>query len=291
VIDAFWRRQPAHDEVRTFADALVRGVKAHQPKIDELIARFAEHWELDRMAVVDRNLLRAGIWELLWGADVPPKVAINEALEIARRFSTEESTRFVNGLLDRVRRESARRPAVLTGAGPAAAHDPSPPSRRGDSQSRRSRASPCTSGFRDLGGTSCWWPRAGAGLAVTGNPGRRLEGRTVWRFPAALRWLTHTMTTFSTMTAPVALVLLALVGTWPFSGAAWRGPRLARVDRSPGAVAALVGGAELPRTYLSGFPGLPSRPGAPRHPDRGLDRRARVSALGACEHCARLGQA
>ena len=105
-IDAFWRRQPpASDEVRTFADGLVRGVKAHQTEIDELIAKFAEHWDLDRMAVVDRNLLRAGIWELLWGVDVPPKVAINEALEIARRFSTEESTRFVNGLLDRVRRE------------------------------------------------------------------------------------------------------------------------------------------------------------------------------------------
>jgi transcription antitermination factor NusB len=105
VIDAFWTRQRAHDEVRAFADALVRGVKAHQPKIDELIGRFAEHWELDRMAVVDRNVLRAGIWELLWGVDVPSKVAINEALEIVRRFSTEESTRFINGLLDRVRRE------------------------------------------------------------------------------------------------------------------------------------------------------------------------------------------
>jgi len=105
VIDAFWQRQQAHDAVRAFADTLVRGVKEHQPKIDELIGRFAEHWELDRMAVVDRNVLRSGIWELLWGVDVPPKVAINEALEIARRFSTEESTRFVNGLLDRVRRE------------------------------------------------------------------------------------------------------------------------------------------------------------------------------------------
>jgi N utilization substance protein B len=105
-IEAFWRRQPpASDEVRDFADRLVRGVKAHQPEIDGLIVAFAEHWDLDRMAVVDRNLLRAGIWELLWGVDVPPKVAINEALEIARRFSTEESTRFVNGLLDRVRRE------------------------------------------------------------------------------------------------------------------------------------------------------------------------------------------
>ena len=105
VIDAFWRRQAVPDDVRTFADGLVRGVKAHQIEIDDLIAKFAEHWDLDRMAVVDRNLLRAGIWELLWGVDVPPKVAINEALEIARRFSTEESTRFVNGLLDRVRRE------------------------------------------------------------------------------------------------------------------------------------------------------------------------------------------
>jgi transcription antitermination factor NusB len=105
VIDAFWRRQEVHDEVRIFADTLVRGVHTQQPKIDELITKFAEHWELDRMAVVDRNLLRAGIWELLWGVDVPPKVAINEALEIARRFSTEESTRFINGLLDRVRRE------------------------------------------------------------------------------------------------------------------------------------------------------------------------------------------
>jgi N utilization substance protein B len=105
VIDAFWQRHEAPAEVRSFADALVRGVKAHEPKIDELITRYAEHWELDRMAVVDRNVLRAGIWELLWGVDVPPIVAINEALEIARRFSTEESTRFINGLLDRVRRE------------------------------------------------------------------------------------------------------------------------------------------------------------------------------------------
>jgi transcription antitermination factor NusB len=105
VIEAFWQRQPAAEDVRAFAEAIVRGVKSHQGKIDELIGRFAEHWELDRMAVVDRNVLRAGIWELLWGVDVPPKVAINEALEIARRFSTEESTRFINGLLDRVHRE------------------------------------------------------------------------------------------------------------------------------------------------------------------------------------------
>ena len=105
-LDEFWRRQgEVPDEVRSFAESLVRGTKAHQEKIDELIGRFAERWDLDRMAVVDRNILRAGIFELLWAGDAPPKVAINEALEIARKFSTEKSTRFINGLLDRVRRE------------------------------------------------------------------------------------------------------------------------------------------------------------------------------------------
>ena len=105
-LDEFWRRQgEVPDEVRSFAESLVRGTKAHQEKIDELIGRFAERWDLDRMAVVDRNILRAGIFELLWAGDAPPKVAINEALEIARKFSTEDSTRFINGLLDRVRRE------------------------------------------------------------------------------------------------------------------------------------------------------------------------------------------
>ncbi len=103
--DEFWRRQRVGDDVRGFAETIVRGTKANQGKIDELITRFAERWDLDRMAVVDRNILRAGIFELLWVHEVPYKVAINEALEIARKFSTEESTRFINGLLDRVRRE------------------------------------------------------------------------------------------------------------------------------------------------------------------------------------------
>lgn len=102
--DAFWQRHPVPDEVRAFADEIVRGTKAHQPKIDELIARFAEHWDLERMGVADRNILRAGIFELLW-AGTPPRVVINEALEIARKYATEDSTRFINGLLDRIWRE------------------------------------------------------------------------------------------------------------------------------------------------------------------------------------------
>ena len=101
----FWARHPVDDEVRDFAESLVRGTKLHQGKIDELIAQYAENWELERMAVVDRNILRDGVFELLWRADMPPKVAINEALEVAKKFSTRESSRFINGILDRVHKE------------------------------------------------------------------------------------------------------------------------------------------------------------------------------------------
>jgi len=94
-----------HDETRAFADALVRGVKGNQAKIDHAISQFAEHWDLERMAVVDRNILRLAVYELLWTAEVPPKVAINEAIEIAKKFGTKESSRFINGLLDRIHKE------------------------------------------------------------------------------------------------------------------------------------------------------------------------------------------
>ena len=91
-----------------FGDALVRGTKANQEKIDQTISRFTEHWDLERMAVVDRNILRLAVYELLWTGDVPPKVAINEAIEIAKKFGTRESGRFINGILDRVHKELRR---------------------------------------------------------------------------------------------------------------------------------------------------------------------------------------
>ena len=104
-LDEFWTRHPVDTDVRDFAEALVRGTKLHEAKIDELISQYAEHWELERMAVVDRNILREGIFEILWAGDVPPKVAINEALEVAKKFSTQESSRFINGILDRIHKE------------------------------------------------------------------------------------------------------------------------------------------------------------------------------------------
>lgn len=101
----FWARHPVDAEARAFADTLVTGAKLNQPKIDQLIAQFTEHWDLDRMAVVDRNILRVGVYELLWRPEVPPKVAINEAIEMAKKFGTTESSRFINGVLDRIHKE------------------------------------------------------------------------------------------------------------------------------------------------------------------------------------------
>ncbi|MBV8231963.1 MAG: transcription antitermination factor NusB [Planctomycetaceae bacterium] len=85
-----------------FAAALIAGVQAHQPQIDRLISEVAENWRLDRMAAIDRNILRLGAYEMLFCPDVPAKVAINESLELAKRYSTAQSSRFVNGILDRL---------------------------------------------------------------------------------------------------------------------------------------------------------------------------------------------
>src|SRR6516164_5987866 len=85
-----------------FTESLTAGVKEHQAALDAMIANVAENWRLDRMAAIDRNILRLGAYEMLHCPEVPAKVAINEALELAKRYSTAHSSRFVNGILDRV---------------------------------------------------------------------------------------------------------------------------------------------------------------------------------------------
>jgi transcription antitermination protein NusB len=87
-----------------FMEQLVEGVVSRLPDIDRRIAEHSEHWRLERMPAVDRNILRLAVCELL-REDTPPAVAIDEALELARRFSSEESVAFINGVLDAVRRE------------------------------------------------------------------------------------------------------------------------------------------------------------------------------------------
>lgn len=96
------RRLLADKKLVGFADALINGVQTHKTRIDALISEVAENWRLDRMAAIDRNILRLGAFELLYCPEVPPKVAINEALELAKRYSTAQSSRFVNGILDRL---------------------------------------------------------------------------------------------------------------------------------------------------------------------------------------------
>jgi N utilization substance protein B len=93
---------------RLFADALIRGTLQHQESIDAIIRRTVKNWELHRIAAVDRNILRLAIYEMLHCTDIPPVVSINEAVDIAKRFSTEESGKFVNGVLDRIRGDIPR---------------------------------------------------------------------------------------------------------------------------------------------------------------------------------------
>ncbi len=105
---SFWEIRPASPSIRTFAIDLARGVIERQPVIDEKIANYALNYELRRIAVVDRNVLRIAIYEMLYVPDVPPIVAINEAIDIAKKFGTEDSGKFVNGVLDRVKLDLSR---------------------------------------------------------------------------------------------------------------------------------------------------------------------------------------
>ena len=93
---------------RLFADPLIRGVLENRDRLDDEIKKFAKNWDLHRMAVVDRNILRLAIYEMLFRDDIPPVVSINEAVDIAKRFSTGDSGKFVNGILDKVRGQLPR---------------------------------------------------------------------------------------------------------------------------------------------------------------------------------------
>jgi N utilization substance protein B len=101
---------PTADEAATrlFADPLIRGTLEHRDEADVLIKKHALNWELHRIAAVDRNILRLAIYEMLHRDDIPPIVSINEAVDIAKKFSTQDSGKFVNGILDKVKGELLR---------------------------------------------------------------------------------------------------------------------------------------------------------------------------------------
>ena len=105
VRENFWKAaDEVEPEVRGFAEDLFRVAIAHQEKIDELIVANSKHWRLERMPAVDRNILRLAIYELQHQS-TPPAIVIDEALELARQFSNEESVKFINGILDAVHKE------------------------------------------------------------------------------------------------------------------------------------------------------------------------------------------
>ena len=113
VRQTFWThehegRQSLPEELRTFAMALADGVASRVEELDPLIAEAAEHWRLERMNVMDRLILRLAVYEFLHERTTPGKVIINEALELARSFSGDEAVRFVNGILDGIRRKLER---------------------------------------------------------------------------------------------------------------------------------------------------------------------------------------
>lgn len=111
------RRLRGDRKLCEFAEALIAGVQEHQARIDALISGVAENWRLDRMAAIDRNILRLGAYEMLFSPDVPAKVAINESLELAKRYSTAQSSRFVNGILDRLQAAEVNATTSETPAG------------------------------------------------------------------------------------------------------------------------------------------------------------------------------
>jgi len=88
--------------IRDFTKELVEGVDLHKRKLDELITTYSQGWDMDRMPVIDRNILRLAIFELLWSSDVPASVVISEALELAQTLSTEESSKYINGVLSKI---------------------------------------------------------------------------------------------------------------------------------------------------------------------------------------------
>ena len=101
---------PTADEIalREFAEPLIRGTLTHVAELDEKIKHYAKNWDIHRMAVVDRNILRLAIYEMLHRDDIPPVVSINEAVDIAKKFSTDDSGKFVNGILDKVKADILR---------------------------------------------------------------------------------------------------------------------------------------------------------------------------------------
>jgi N utilization substance protein B len=101
----FWNNFEALKGAMDFSGRIIRGVEQHREDLDRIIERYSSHWKIGRMAHVDRNILRIAVYELLYCDDIPPKVAINEAIDIGKKYGSEDSGAFINGVLDKVKSE------------------------------------------------------------------------------------------------------------------------------------------------------------------------------------------
>ena len=102
VVERYWLLFETPSDIRSFAEKLVEGVIEHKDDIDETIRHASKNWRLERMAVVDRNVLRIATYELVYMNDIPAKVSLNEAIEVGKRYGAEESASFINGILDHI---------------------------------------------------------------------------------------------------------------------------------------------------------------------------------------------
>jgi N utilization substance protein B len=110
-LDNFWQlhlEDAIEEQVKDFTNELVKGVADNLGLIDKKITQYATNWQLERMAVIDRNILRLGSYELLFRDDIPAKVSINEAVELAKKYSDSEASKFVNGILDKIKLEGKK---------------------------------------------------------------------------------------------------------------------------------------------------------------------------------------
>ena len=104
----YWQKNIEDEIIREFSMVLVDGTLNHRKDIDKFIAAYADNWRIERMAVIDRNIIRMATFELLYMEQIPPKVAINEAVDLAKKFGDDESGRFVNGVLDKINKQERK---------------------------------------------------------------------------------------------------------------------------------------------------------------------------------------
>lgn len=102
VLNQYWQSRNRNLEVVEFANEIIKGTTDHLSEIDAIISQYSENWEISKMPIIDRNILRFSIYEILYMDDIPPKVTIDEAVELANNFGTPHSGKFINGILDKI---------------------------------------------------------------------------------------------------------------------------------------------------------------------------------------------